>query len=490
VLQFQETTFVRQYLLGAVACFVSTTVLAATPSAPVFRAGAATSNITPALGSPVVGGFLAFPATNIHDELHARCLVLDDGHTKLALVVLDLLLLDRGLDLSARKLIEKETGIPSQNVLISAVHTHSATLAGNGPFPFAPEVKNYPGFFVRRIVDGVRCAVGRLRPAQLAFTTVEAPEHVFNRRWFQKPGTVPPNPFGGVDQVKMNPRSGSPDLVKPAGPTDPTVSILALREPDGRPIAVYSAYSLHYVGGVAKGDISSDYYGVYCERLERLMHGDEQDPPMVALMANGTSGDVNNINFAHPRPAKKPYEQIRFVANDLADKVHAALAKVKYQDQVTLAARYREPVIGRRVPTAEEVVWAKKRLAEPAPEPGKVDLPYIYARATMNMADRKAEASVAVPLQVLRIGPACIGTVPGEPFAEIGLEFRKRSPMKPAFLVGLAHGAFGYIPTAKHFAWGGYETWLGSSAFEPHGSEKILDTLVEMVSEVRPVAAK
>jgi hypothetical protein len=426
---------------------------------------------------------LPIPSTNIHDELHARCLVLDDGQTKLALVVLDLLLLDRNLGASARKLIEEEVGIPAQNVLISAVHTHSATLAGNGPFPFSPEVKNYPGFFVRRIVDGVKCAANRLRPAQLAFITVEAPEHVFNRRWFMKPGTVPPNPFGGIDQVKMNPTAGSPNLVKPAGPTDPTVSILALREPDGRPIAVYSAYSLHYVGGVARGDISADYYGMYCGRLERLMQGNEQDPPMVALMANGTSGDVNNINFFKPRPPKKPYEQMRYVADDLAAKVHAALAKAEYQDHVTLAARFREPTIGRRMPTAEEMAWAKDRLTKPAPEPGKLDLSYLYARRVAGKA--KAEESVAAPLQVLRIGPAYIGTVPGEPFAEIGLEFRKRSPAKPAFLVELAHGSFGYIPTARHFELGGYETWLGSCAFEPHASEKILDSLLEMVAEIR-----
>jgi neutral ceramidase len=467
---------------------MSTVAWAAGPSASVFRAGAATSNITPPLGSPIVGGFLAFPSTNVHDELHVRCLVLDDGQTKLALVVLDLLLLDRDLCTKARKLIEDETGIPARNVLLSAVHTHSATLAGNGPFPFAPQINSYPAFLVRRIVDGVKCAIHRLRPAQLAYVTTQAPEHVFNRRWFLKPGTMPPNPFGGIDQVKMNPKSGSPDLIKPAGPTDPTVSILALREPNGRPIAVYSAYSLHYVGQVAKGDISADYYGMYCRRLERLLGGDEQDPRVVALMANGTSGDVNNINFTHPRPVQKPYEQMRYVAHDLAAKVQAALAGAKYQDRVTLTARWREPTIERRMPSPAELAWAKQRLTQPAPKPGELDLPYLYARRTMRLAG--TDARVAVPVQVLRIGPVCIGTLPGEPFAEIGLEFRRRSPVQPAFLVELAHGSFGYIPTAKHFAWGGYETWLGSCAFEPHGAEKLMDTLLEMAAEVRPAAAE
>ena len=102
----------------------------------------------------------------------------------------------------------------------------------------------------RRIADGVQRAFNNLRPAEMAFGTAEAPEHVFNRRWFMQPGTVPANPFGTTDLVKMNPPAGSPNLTEPAGPTDPTVSFLAFREPGGGPISVFSAYSLHYVGGV------------------------------------------------------------------------------------------------------------------------------------------------------------------------------------------------------------------------------------------------
>ena len=482
---FWGPTFMRRCLFGIVACFVSTALLAATPPAPAFRAGAATSNITPALGSAIIGGFLPFPATNVHDELHARCLVLDDGKTKLALVVVDLLGIHYNVSHEARKLIEQEAGIPPANVLISAVHTHSAASAlGEMHFEFPQKIDKYQAFVARRIADGVKSAVNRLRPAQLGFTNAQAPEHVFNRRWFLKPGTIPPGPFGSVDRVKMNPPAGSPNLVKPAGPTDPTVSILAVREPDGRPIAVYSCYSLHYVGGVGHGDISADYYGMYCQRLERLLHGDQQDPPMVALMANGTSGDVNNINFLHPRPPKKPYEQMRFVAEDLAAKAQAALAKVKYSDRLTLAARYREPVIATRRPSAEQMAWAKQMLAKP----GKPDIPYVYAQRFQALA--RGAASVPAPVQVLRIGDVCIGSMPNEVFCEIGLEFRKRSPLKPAFLVSLAHGYFGYLPTPRHHPLGGYETWLGTSRMVPQASETMLDTLLEMASETCQAGAK
>jgi neutral ceramidase len=173
----------KSSVLALVACsLIATTLCAAAPTTG-FRAGAATSMITPPLGRPIVGNFIAPLSTNVHDEMHVRCLVLDDGKTKLALVVLDLLGTEVGMCAETRSLIEKQVGISSSNVLISAVHTHSASsVGGKASAPAEPEYENYRAFVVQRIVDGVRCAANRLRPAQLACLTTQAPEHVFNRR--------------------------------------------------------------------------------------------------------------------------------------------------------------------------------------------------------------------------------------------------------------------------------------------------------------------
>ncbi|MDQ3623597.1 MAG: hypothetical protein M3463_14080, partial [Verrucomicrobiota bacterium] len=299
---------------------LASAALAAEP----LRAGAATSNITPELGWKIVGGFVPFPATGVHDELHARCLVLDDGKTKLALVVCDLLGLHRSISVEARRLIEDATGIPPSHVAISATHTHSAgTALGENRYTSDQPLDDYQRFVARRIADGVRRAINALRPAQIAFGTAEAPEHVFNRRWVMREGTAPPNPFGKVDKVKMNPPAGSPDLVEPAGPIDPTISFIALREPGGRLISLYAAYSLHYVGGVRSGEISADYFGMFCAALTRLQNAADQEPPFVPMMANGTSGDINNINFRTPRPSSLPYAQMRKVGEDVASKVNA-----------------------------------------------------------------------------------------------------------------------------------------------------------------------
>ncbi|MFN0018429.1 MAG: neutral/alkaline non-lysosomal ceramidase N-terminal domain-containing protein [Pirellulaceae bacterium] len=471
-------------LSGWLCAAILSLAVPATVVSQELKAGAATSNITPPLGKDIIGGFQPFPSKHIHDELHARCLVLDDGKTRLALVVCDLLGIHRNVSDLARKLIQESSGIPPERVLISATHTHSASSAlGQNRFKHDQEIDEYQQFVARRIADGVKCAVNRLRPAQLGFGTAQAPEHVFNRRWYMKAGTMPLNPFGELDQVKMNPPAGSPNLLEPAGPTDPTISFLAVRGMDGKPISVYAAYSLHYVGGVADADISADYFGMFCWHLEHLLEADHPSGPFVALLANGTSGDINNINFRNPRPRQDPYVQMRTVAEDVATKVHEALAKVEYKSKVTLDARYRELEVTWRKPTPEQAAWAKATLEKGPAAEGKTDLSFIYAERTTRLAEYPETAKV--PLQVLRIGDVCLGTMPCEVFCEIGLDFKSRSPLPKSFLVSLGHGYLGYLPTPRQHRLGGYETWIGTNRLEPSASEKMLDSLLEMAKETK-----
>ena len=94
--------------------------------------------------------------------------------------------------------------------------------------------------------------------------------------------------------------------------------------------------------------------------------------------------------------------------------------------------------------------------------------------------------TTTVPLQVLRIGDVCLGTMPFEVFCEIGLDFKSRCPIQPAFMVELAHGYFGYLPTPRQHRLGGYETWLGTNRVEAKASDKLLEALLEMAGELNP----
>jgi neutral ceramidase len=445
----------------------------------VFRAGAASSNITPPLGQPIVGGWTSPPATQIHDELHARCLILDDGHTRLAFVICDNVGIARQVFDAARTLVHTETGLPEDNILMAATHTHSATTArSSNPLVADEALTDYQRFLVRRIADGIRRAVNNLEPAQIGWGWVDVPGQVFNRRWHLTTGTPNPNPFGGQDKVRMNPERAAPSLLEPAGPTDPQVSFLTVRSTTGRAIALLANYSLHYVGGVPEGHVSADYFAVFGDRIGQLLGADRLDPPFVGIMTNGTSGDVNNIDFRQKGKALPPYQKIREVADEVADAVFRAQQKVEFRDWIPLAAARRELVLAVRKPTSEQLDYFRQILARP--ESARKYHPHerIYAERVMQVHASPSE--VTVPLQAFRIGDLAIAAIPFEVFSESGLTIKKGSPFSETFTIELANGSYGYLPTPRQHALGGYETWLGTNRVEVEASDKIEREIFEL----------
>lgn len=142
---------------------------AISPGGRILRAGAATSNITPPLGTLRVGSFTPYPSIHVHDELHARSLLLDDGTTQIALVTVDLVGFHRSVSLEARRLILEACGIAPDNVVISGTHTHSSgSASGSTRYTNEQELDNYQRLLAHRIAEGVRRAQNLLRPVDNA----------------------------------------------------------------------------------------------------------------------------------------------------------------------------------------------------------------------------------------------------------------------------------------------------------------------------------
>ena len=478
---------------GILASFVVIATGAAAGQQPAeltFRAGAATSNVTPYLGASINGGMTERKAAHVHDELHARCFVLDDGKTKLAIAVVDSCMISRDVADAAKRVIQQRTGIHPSHVLISATHAHSAPTA-TPVFQSEPDPA-YVRFLTARIADGVQRAHSNLAPASAGWAVSQVPQHVFNRRWRMKPGTIPPDPFGNsTDQVQMNPPVGSENLVEPAGPVDPDVWVLWVGQPAGvtsptaPPIALLANYALHYVGGFPGDHVSADYFGEFSRRMERDYGEPWQDPPFVAMLSNGASGNVNNIDFRNRRPAKKPYDQARDVAEDVAkaEALRAARDGTRMRGHVTLAARTGGLRLSVRKPTADEVKRAEGIVARAAGRELRT-LPEIYAGETLAMKDYAD--SVELVVQVLRIGDTVICAIPCEVFVEVGLELKQKSPFKPTAVFSLANGYYGYLPTPEHHRLGGYETWRAKSSYlEVDAAPKITAKLLELLQSLQ-----
>ena len=426
------------------------------------------------------GGFSANMAESAHDPLHARAMVLADGATTLAMVVVDNL--GAGPDVldEAKAIASKQTGIPVEKMLVSSTHSHSAAPLNTRSEPAAA----YRKLFVEGVADSIVKAHAALRPAAVGAAVHPLPEEVFNRRWYLKPGKMPLNPYGKLDTVKMNPGTSPEVIDHPAGPTDPDITIISVQDLKKKPVALLANYSLHYVGATPPGQISADYYGEFARLMPSRIRGDEN---FVAMMSNGTSGDINNIPFGITRPPREPFEQVRIVAGKAADTAWLAHRKIeRHNPDARLGMLQRAITLKYRRPTAEQVADAKAVVAikdkdaiEKLPR-----LAQHCAQSTIAASER-AEETITVIIQAIRIGDLAVCGIPFETFVETGLDLKKRSPFPQTMVIGLANGRHGYLPTPEQHALGGYETWLGTNVVQEDTSVILTKNLLEMLGELK-----
>lgn len=446
------------------------------------RAGAAITDVTP-LKFPVsmTGAFQDRLATGAQDRLHARALVLDDGDTQIAIVVCDICLISREIFDQAKEIASRATGIPPNRMLMSATHTHTAATA----VPLAQ--CNPDPEFVEHLTDQIAASVieahGDLQAAAIGFGSLEEASEVSNRRWHVAPENITPNPFGRTDdQVRTNAPRGSDILLKPAGPVDPEISLVSVVDGNGKPLSLLANYGLHYVGGVPPFQLSADYFGEFARRVgDKLEAGDS----FVGILSNGASGDVNNYNFTNPRPNAEPMERIKAVAEKIAERTISVHGKIEHHSSAPIRMMERTLDLGVRKPDESDLVYARKMLAA-ARNPEKLSMHEVYAQETVRIGETYPD-KVNLKLQALRIGEdLAIVAIPCEVFAEIGLEIKERSPFKNTFVISLANGYNGYLPTSEQHELGGYETWRsGWSYLEVNASRKITAQLLEMLEEIR-----
>lgn len=449
-------------------------------------AGAARLDITPLLGTSLDGMISQNgPATYVHDPLHVRALVLDDGQERIALVVCDSTVIAGEIFEAAKQRAHGFCDILPDHILACATHTHSAPRAVD--VSMAPIDLDYRATLALRIADVIRVAEQNLEPARIGWGTFQEPRFVFNRRWRMKPGSVPDNPLGGSgDVVQMNPSGGSANLLEPAGPVDAEVSVLSVQSAEGRPLAVLANYGLHYVGRTGGGHVSADYFGMFAARLERLLGTDGLDPPFLGIMSNGTSGDVNANNFRHPATPSGPYETMREVAYSLAEQTAQLCRDMKYRPHVPIRMRQTELALGVRLPSKDEVARAQFIL-DKAGGKERLSREEVYARETVLLAEYAPRFETVV--QAIRLGELGIAAMPCEVFAETGLAIKRESPLRPTFTMELANGYGGYLPTPEQHAWGGYETWRARSSFlEVQAETKLRKAVLDLLAQVAAIS--
>lgn len=465
----------RFALLGILFTFVTFAAETAStqPSTqPVaLKVGAAAVVITPELGTPLAGYFYTRLADGVHDDLYAKATVIEEGGAKAALVVCDLVTMPRAVVEKARELIEQQTGIPGDHVMISATHTHTGPIMMLGSIRDPSEggehdlSQKFTNELPAKIAQAVKEANDKLVDANAYTGLAEVTDVSHNRRVVMRDGHV------GWNVGKLN-----PNFLHPAGPIDPQLQTVFFQtiDADPKPIAAYVNFACH-PDVVAGTKISADFPGAVCTVMTKVL-----GPGTVTTFANGACGDLNHIDPNTSTP-QQGYKEAYRIGTELAG---AALQAIARQTPVTARGLHAmNKIVELPLPTytQEELIKARH---DAVTFGKKVDfLSRVKAFKILDVAAREGKPQ-QVEVQVIALGNevAWVG-LPGEMFTELGMQIKESSPYRRTIIVELANGAIGYIPTRRAYGEGNYEPTNARCAA---GSGEILvEEACKMLREVR-----
>ena len=448
---------------------------------PVFQAGAARVDATPQhLPVIVNGSMLERLVEEVNDPLYVRAVVMDDGETKIAMVLVDSCMLPRDLLDKAKEMASSQTGIPKTNILVSATHCHSAPSVIEVLGSSADE--RYVTFLPGRIAKAIEQAYKNLQPAQIGFAMGRDEVNVATRRWLMKEGVSPTNRFGGTrnDRARMHPGYNNPDAIRETGLEDPDIPVISLQTKEGKQIAFMSAYSMHYAGAP---NISADYFGLFAGIIEDKLPSGDENRPTVAMMANGTSGDTWLADYK--RSERRKFDRFT-VADDVSAAALKAFETIEYDPWLPLQMVEKELEVAVRFPTADEIEDAQEFVAPWVMTRKPKTTEEVYAMETLILS--KMPKTRMITLQAIKIGTLGIGAIPNEVFAETGLNIKKYSPFAMTYTISLANGAFGYIAPPEQHALGGYTTWRArSSCLGIYAEPLIKYELLELLEQAKGV---
>ena len=400
-----------------------------TDGLPEIRAGVARTVITPE-GKPYLAGYFHERiGERVRDDLHCRALILDDGECRICLITLDLITVSREWGDAAREMIVERTGIPADRILICATHTHTGPSTGGGRKGTPQEwVEALPGM----IADTAEAAANEMFDALLFPGAQEEYMLASNRLGRTREGT----------EV-----FSSEGVIGHAGPVDPELIAVGVRERDGTVRAVLVNYGMHVdvIGGEGADFVSADWPGVMEEAVAGV-YGEQA----ITLFANGPCGDINHRLWResrHPREGEakavqmgRTYAGLAVAAVEVAEPMEETGCGSKFED-------LRIPYYTRDDALMAEIEEMKQR----------DDLEYFEEATVKRVEDYELDGEIAdVPVQVMRFGEMMIVGLPGEIFTKWGMEIKHWSPTPWTIVVELANDSLGYIPTTDQAMRGGY----------------------------------
>ncbi len=420
----------------------------------VLRVGTSAVEIEGNDSMVIAGGISPGKAQGQEGKLRAVAIVLEQSpFGKMAIVACDILMMTRYyLDPVVRE-IERTTGISSSNILINCTHTHHA--------PSTVKLHGYgtDEAFAYRVQKGIISAV----------TNAVADLNKNNCQLFFYLGeekTVGQNSRVLLDDGQIYWIGPKDHFVRPTGPFDPELPVLAFRDSQNALRAVLWNHSTHTIGTRTPGRRSPSFYGLTSQELETQLGG-------TFCFLEGGSGSTHNLNLT---------------GDEAVSRMKAALTNALAQSTVRpvarLAALKRSFSFKVRQFDEQKEDEAVSRYCRKYAGNYADTVIGVFRDMRKALAPRRGQTQETW-LQVLLIGDIAIVGVPAEYFTQLALDIKNRSPFRYTYIAELANDWIGYLPNLEAHKLGGYQVWTGYHSYaEPGTGERIADETVAMLKEL------
>lgn len=398
----------------------------------ILLAGAARRDITPQVGTLLYGYNPHQVSTSVHDPLNVTSVALSDEQKTVVMMTVTVGDFQTELCTELRRRIGEACGIPAENVIISATHTHSA-----------PNVAGFEGWgeIDRPYVDAILApamlesateALRSMKPAVLGVGTCES--HVgINRRQHNRDGSI---------SLGQN----------PWGCYDPTMTVLSLKGTDGVGIINMIHYGCHGTAAGCNHEISRDWSGIMCDRLESVTgvltaywNGAQGD--VGPRLTNGqTTGDIRYVEELGGVAAQDALTAYRAISgyNEAELRLHRGVVRLPY----------------RELPTLDEVRAKLSGYTDPDSLYNISRLWYSHWRdVEALLTDENAEHPTHFTFDqtIVALGDTAFVPFPYEMFSAITRRLSAYSPYRRTLSLSNTNGYNAYLPSEDQVCLGGYE---------------------------------
>ena len=386
-------------------------------------------DITPPIGIELAGygPYLDRKAESVHDPLYVRALVLENPTEKIALISVETIGLSIEWVRALKEDISKKTDLKEENILIACTHTHSgpATLPWRGW-----------GKMDSKYMEQLRERIERCILKGVSSLTEVTGMRIFKTQ------------VCGIsyNRVKKN-----------KGKIDNELKGILIEGKDTKVILLN--YACHPVVLGINREVSADYPGQVLKFLEEKGYE--------GLFFNGCCGDINPLTTAE-ECGEGRFKDMRRYGKMISREALLALGDLSICLHGDISSKMVQLELPLKLPSIEEqkqiLLEAEEKLAS-NPEDKNALFEYHWAKEALEALEKRCPDTVAIPLQVIKIGQAVLVCIPAEVFVEIGLGIKQAFPEQYIFVIGYANGVVGYIPTLEDFRNNGYAATLAPKIY-------------------------